>query len=69
MFCTKCGTSLPDETAFCTKCGNPLKKTETSQVNNPKAPSININLNQTQKAETADSFATNKQQYHLLISN
>jgi uncharacterized protein (TIGR02145 family) len=61
MFCTKCGTSLPDGTAFCTKCGKPLKKTETSQVNNPKAPSININLNQTQKTETADSFATSRQ--------
>jgi len=61
MFCTKCGTSLPDGTVFCTKCGNPLKKAESVQVNSPKAPSININLNQTQKTETTDSFATNKQ--------
>lgn len=61
MFCTKCGTQLPDGTAFCTKCGNPLKKTEPAQINNHKAPSININLNQTQKTETTDSFAASQQ--------
>lgn len=61
MFCTKCGTQLPDGTAFCTKCGNPLKKAEPAQINNPKAPSININLNQTQKTETTDSFAASQQ--------
>ena len=61
MFCTKCGVQLPDGTAFCTKCGNPLKKAEPAQINNPKAPSININLNQTQKTETTDSFAASQQ--------
>ena len=61
MFCTKCGTQLPDGTAFCTKCGNPLKNAEPAQINNPKAPSININLNQTQKTETTEPFATGQQ--------
>ena len=60
MFCTKCGAQLPDGTAFCTKCGNPLKKAGSAQINNPKAPSINININQTQKTETADSFVASQ---------
>lgn len=54
MFCTKCGSQVPDGTAFCTKCGNPLKKNEPVQINTPQAPSININLNQNQKTESSD---------------
>lgn len=27
MFCSNCGTSNPDGTAFCSKCGSPLART------------------------------------------
>lgn len=26
MFCSKCGTELPDEANFCCKCGHPVKE-------------------------------------------
>ena len=26
MFCIKCGTKIPDESAFCFKCGMPVPK-------------------------------------------
>lgn len=26
MFCTSCGTQLPDEANFCWKCGHPMQK-------------------------------------------
>ena len=27
QFCTKCGTSLPEDAKFCPKCGNKIEKT------------------------------------------
>lgn len=43
MFCNKCGTQLPDESAFCNKCGNkieiaqPEQQTEIPKKDNEKS--------------------------------
>ena len=31
MFCNKCGTQLPDESAFCNKCGNKIEIAQPEQ--------------------------------------
>ena len=64
MFCSKCGSQVNDDEAFCGVCGNSLKESlpvanaagesvpqnsTPSQIANPEAPSININLSQNQQ--------------------
>jgi len=64
MFCSKCGSRVNDDETFCGACGNPLKESLSvtneasepvasnftpSQIANPEAPSININLSQNQQ--------------------
>ena len=65
MFCSKCGSQVNDDEAFCGVCGNSLKESlpvanaagesvpqnsTPSQIANPEAPSININLSQNQQS-------------------
>ena len=64
MFCSKCGSQVNDNEAFCGVCGNSLKESllvtnavsepvpqsvVPTQIANPEAPSININLSQSQQ--------------------
>lgn len=67
MFCSKCGSQVNDNEAFCGVCGNSLKESlpvtnaasepvpqsvAPTQIANPEAPSININLSQNQQNHT-----------------
>lgn len=42
MFCTKCGTNLPDDAAFCTSCGTPIKTAAPAQAATPVAPAQEV---------------------------
>lgn len=77
MFCSKCGSQVNDDEAFCGVCGNSLKETlpvanaasepvaqssTPSQIANPEAPSININLSQNQQNHAMGLPFTNSPQ-------
>ncbi|MDR1016480.1 MAG: zinc-ribbon domain-containing protein [Coriobacteriales bacterium] len=38
MFCTKCGSKLPEKAKFCTTCGNPVEVVAEPQAVEPAAP-------------------------------
>lgn len=43
MFCTKCGSQIPDGSQFCTKCGNPMdvqKKVVSNMVEMPERVAV-----------------------------
>ncbi len=47
MYCSKCGATAPNDSAFCTTCGNPLSRTAVAPVGvggNPPAPYVPPNV-------------------------
>lgn len=52
MFCTKCGSQLPDNAAFCTNCGAPLRSSQTTGVQNFGASDTSTQVSPTQDSNT-----------------
>lgn len=52
MFCTKCGSQLPDNAAFCTNCGASLRSGQAIGVQNFGAPDTSTQVPPTQDTNT-----------------
>lgn len=63
MFCPKCGTELPNDSAFCYKCGNKIELNVKETINNEN---VNKPKERIKKEEDNQEFLTVSPTYNFL---
>jgi len=57
MFCTRCGTEVPDTTRYCPQCGSPTKLADAAAANPYLAPRLALDTENKKIAGVCAGFA------------
>lgn len=60
MFCTKCGSELPEGVKFCTKCGSPVQDKNSVQAGSGESISSNVAVKQAPRKEISKNKSEGK---------